>query len=119
MKFRESSLTALVSGLRPRSPCLQDLPREPDPGGGLRTDPLPSEDNPGGLRGQLDRRGQETQAGVNILTRSSPCHSNIKQNIFATVVNFKRHFAICWHPIAELALTIDQNHMAADKRDQS
>ena len=115
-----NSLTALVSGLRPRSPCLQDLPREPDPGGGLRADPLPSEDNPGGLRGQLDRRGQETQAGVNILSRKVVLVSlsNIKQNLFATVANFKRHLAICWLPIAELAL-IDQNHTPADKRDQS
>ena len=99
MKFRKGLLLALIAGLRPRSPCLQDLPREPDPGGGLRADPLPGEDNPGGLRGQLDRRGQETQAGVNILSRSSSCLSNIKQNLFATVANFKRHLAICWLPI--------------------
>ena len=101
MKFREGSLTALIAGLRPRSPGLQDLPREPDPGGGLRADPLPGEDNPGGLRGQLDRRGQETQAGVNILSRKVVLVSlsNIKQNLFATVANFKRHLAICWLPI--------------------
>ena len=77
VKFRKGSLLALIAGLRPRPPGLQNLPREPDPGGGLRADPLPGEDNPGGLRGQLDRRGQETQAGVNILVSLSPTSSKI------------------------------------------
>ena len=118
MKFREGSLTALIAGLRPRSPGLQNLPREPHPGGGVRADPLSSEDNPGGLRGQLDRRGQETQAGGNILPRSSPLSPTSSKIYLPLWLILGDIWPSAGFQLAELAL-IDQNQRPADKRDQS